>query len=367
MVSGVTVAVAGAIALQMLFHAVDQDFVTDTGADPSRAQVQVETSRSSVAQTARQVRDLSAAKGVAEATGYTYTWALRPGAPEDGPGVRNVPVMIADCADMRRLVDVSACGPGTVYMVQPPHSLGMLDTADHPLEAGTRLDFNSSMVSDGGGPPRPWTIPADARSVPAGSDPEGGSLWGILATPDAIDASLLKIPGTRVLVRLDKSTPDAVEYVRTAAARFGVDTYAIDIDSTSESASYAQLRRGLLVGATLTLALIGASLLVSLLEQLRDRRKLLAVLVAFGTRRSALVWSVLWQTAVPVVLGLFLAAVGGVGLGAALLAMASRPFTMEWATVSTLSGVAGAVVLGVTLLSMPLLWRLMRPDALHTE
>jgi hypothetical protein len=40
--------------------------------------------------------------------------------------------------------------------------------------------------------------------------------------------------------------------------------------------------------AVVILLLIGASLLITVLEQLRDRRRLLAILVAFGTRRSTI-------------------------------------------------------------------------------
>ena len=66
-------------------------------------------------------------------------------------------------------------------------------------------------------------------------------------------------------------------------------------------------------GATLVMALIGFSLLLTALEQLRERRRLLAVLVAFGTRRSTLSWSLLWQSAVPVGLGLVVALPPGSG------------------------------------------------------
>ena len=58
------------------------------------------------------------------------------------------------------------------------------------------------------------------------------------------------------------------------------------------------------IGASIVIGLIGLSLLLTALEQVRERRHLLAVLVAFGTRRSTLGWSVLWQSAVPVALGL---------------------------------------------------------------
>ncbi|GGR86937.1 hypothetical protein GCM10010269_27600 [Streptomyces humidus] len=45
------------------------------------------------------------------------------------------------------------------------------------------------------------------------------------------------------------------------------------------------------------------SLLVSRLEQLRERRRLLSSLIAFGTRRRTLPLSVLRQTTIPIGLG----------------------------------------------------------------
>jgi predicted lysophospholipase L1 biosynthesis ABC-type transport system permease subunit len=120
-------------------------------------------------------------------------------------------------------------------------------------------------------------------------------------------------------------------------------------------------------GAIVTLLLIGASLLISVLEQLRERKKLLAVLVAFGTRRSTLAQSVLYQTAIPVVLGLVLAMAGGLSLGAMLLAMLSRPVAVDWSGVAAAIGLGAAVVAVVTLLSLPPLWRMMRADGLRTE
>ncbi|MFD5181477.1 FtsX-like permease family protein [Streptomyces sp. NPDC058372] len=56
--------------------------------------------------------------------------------------------------------------------------------------------------------------------------------------------------------------------------------------------------------------------LVSMIEQLRERRRVLAALAAFGTRRRTPAWSVLWRTAIPVTLGIALAVGGGLGLGA---------------------------------------------------
>jgi hypothetical protein len=68
-----------------------------------------------------------------------------------------------------------------------------------------------------------------------------------------------------------------------------------------------------------------------------------------------------------VVLGLTVAVVGGLALGAALLKMVHTPFHVDWASLGEMTAVGGAVIPAVTLLAMPALWRMMRPDGLRTE
>jgi ABC-type antimicrobial peptide transport system permease subunit len=108
-------------------------------------------------------------------------------------------------------------------------------------------------------------------------------------------------------------------------------------------------------------------MLVAMLESLRQRRRLLAILVAFGTRRSTLGWSVLWQTLIPVVLALLLAIGFGTVLGGILLAMVNRPVRADPRSVAAICALGLTLVAGVTGLSLPALWRLMRPDGLRTE
>jgi hypothetical protein len=60
-------------------------------------------------------------------------------------------------------------------------------------------------------------------------------------------------------------------------------------------------------GALVVLVLIAAGLLIGMVEQLRERRRLLAALLAVGVRRRTLGGALLVQTAVPVLLGLALA------------------------------------------------------------
>jgi ABC-type antimicrobial peptide transport system permease subunit len=122
-----------------------------------------------------------------------------------------------------------------------------------------------------------------------------------------------------------------------------------------------------LVGAAALLLLVGASVLVDVAEQLRERRRPFAVLVAAGTRRAVLTGSVLHQVAVPVLLGLVLAVVAGGGLAAALLAAIGVPVRLDWAAIGTTTATAVLVVLLTTAASLPLLRRATDPGGLRSE
>jgi hypothetical protein len=371
MVSGVTIAVAGAIALQMLFNGVSGDFVTSTGADTARAQATVGGEVSGAAQVDSYVRSIAAVQGVRTVHGYAESTATRPDAStlarSEATQYPNLPLEVADCATLRQLARITTCGPKSVFLLPPVDD--KYGSSDYKafIRPGGKLDLNTPETVAYTGKPRLWQIPAGAVTARSRLEASGSREWGVLATPEAMGGTSLSEASAQITVSLDPKQPEAIERLRNTVARFGVGVNVYTLTGTTEKKSYLQLRRGLFAGATLIMGLIGASLLVTMLEQLRERKKLLAVLVAFGTKRSALAWSVLWQTAVPVVLGLLLACAGGIGLGAALLAMVQRPFHSDWGSVAAMSGVGAAVIFAVTLLSLPPLWHLMRADGLRTE
>ncbi|MGX1118327.1 putative lysophospholipase L1 biosynthesis ABC-type transport system permease subunit [Streptomyces ambofaciens] len=195
----------------------------------------------------------------------------------------------------------------------------------------------------------------------------GTDRGGFLITPGALPDALATTLDGHAYLKLDESVPDVQDRVRNSAS--GIDRLADTVTwaETERTDRFDTIRTGLFVGAACVLALIGASLLVSQLEQLRERKKLLSALVAFGTRRRTLSLSVLWQTAIPIVLGLLLAMVVGLTLGTVLLKMTSTPVSVDWTGVLSMTGIGAAVVLAVTLCSLPPLLRLMRPEGLRTE
>ena len=189
----------------------------------------------------------------------------------------------------------------------------------------------------------------------------------LLVRESALPEKLAAFTSARLFLSLDLSVPDAYDHVRNTAARLDPAVQPMTWHSIESNDRYATIRTGLSVGSACVLALIGASLLVSQLEQLRERRKLLSSLVAFGARRRTLSLSVLWQTAIPIGLGLLLAATVGIALGAVLLRMTNTSIRVHWPSVLSMTGIGAGVVLVVTLLSLPPLLRLMRPDGLRTE
>ncbi|MGC0400839.1 ABC-type lipoprotein release transport system permease subunit [Streptomyces sp. SAI-126] len=368
MVNGIAVAVAGAIALQMLFAGTESDYTRDTGYDISRAQMQVSVPKGqSLAATAKEL---------AETKGVRQVYAFDEGFVNDGPGddASWARVTVADCTSLREVAKLTSCRDGDVFAshVAPEAGEGATDrlNADDESTAaarpGRKLWFDTSED-----PEKPtsvvWTVPKAVKQAESIADPTGYRRGGLLVTPGAFPAKAAAGVRGQIYLRLDDSLPDAREYVRNTAARIDPHEEPMTWVSTQSNDRYESIRTGLFVGAACVLALIGASLLVSQLEQLRERKKLLSALVAFGTKRRTLSLSVLWQTAIPVALGLLLASVVGLTLGVVLLRMTSTSVRVDWTSVLSMTGVGAGVVLAVTLLSLPPLLRLMRPDGLRTE
>jgi hypothetical protein len=108
-------------------------------------------------------------------------------------------------------------------------------------------------------------------------------------------------------------------------------------------------------GSLITLLLAGASLLVPALEQVRARRRPLAVLTASGVPRSTLAWSLLWQNAIPLLLAMVVAVATGAGLG--VLRVLAQPVALDFAGMGVLAGASVLLVLLVTVPTLPALRR----------
>ncbi|MEO3977724.1 FtsX-like permease family protein [Streptomyces sp. CAU 1734] len=366
-ISGIVVAAAGAIALQTLFSSVEGDFTAPTGADVERAHLQVLSQVRDGSEALAVLGEYQRAKGVAGLVGTVRSTANRPG-PKPA-GEEEFPftaLTIGDCASLRQLAKLPSCADGDVFTIRRD---GKFSPYLYYPRAGEKLSLGGNRNNAEPGRQLAWRIPDGARQVRTLTNPVGERAGGVLATPSAVDPARLAKPRISAMIRLDRTVPDAVEHVRNAVAELSPPTRrpsVTEIELNEVDPRFASIRTGLLVGATATMALIAVSLLVTTLEQLRDRRRLLSVLIAFGTRRSTLCWSVLWQTAVPIGLGLVLAAAGGMLLGQVLLLMVGTIAT-DWLVFLPITAVGAGLILLITLLSLPPLWRMMRPDGLRSE
>lgn len=365
-VSGITVAVAGAVALQMLFAAMADDFERVTGQDPSRAQFHTYSEKVSGDAATRTIEEFRATRGVESVIGTVETYVTRPGTYEADEMQPTTSLSIGDCATLMEIAEIGSCKDGDVFVVHPRGDKELADWVDQTARKGKEIELNPTVGSLRGAKSKRWILPADARTVTTARDPLGEDNWGIMATVGAIDPRTLPNAQTIAQIRVDSGVEDAAEYIRNTAARIDPGMRVATVTSVTRDRQYASVQTGLQLGAAATLLLIAASMLVSQLEQLRERKRLLSVLVAYGTRRVTLGWSVLWQTAVPVVIGLLAAIVGGLGLGAVLTWMIAKTVT-EWWLFLPMAGTGAALILVVTLLSLPPLWRMMRPDGLRTE
>lgn len=357
MVNGIAVAVAGAIALQMLFAGTSDAYTKPTGRDVSRVQMSVDLPYG--ASLADADRQLAKTKGVRRTTAFSSTSLGERGKDPE----LNTTLTVGDCAALREMARLPSCREGDVFTTRSA------DDPDTPKlsKPGRTVYLDPAYTGGFKHQAIAWTVPQVVKKAGTLVDPMGMERTGILATPSALPAKAAASVRGEVYLQLDQSVPDVLDLVRNTMAK--IDPLARDSQwfASTESRRYSSIRTGLFIGATCVLALIGASLLVSQLEQLRERKKLLSALVAFGTRRRTLSLSVLWQTAVPVGIGLVLAAAVGLTLGAVLLKMTGSPVTVDWLSVLSMTGIGALVVLVVTLLSLPPLVRMMRPEGLRTE
>ncbi|NGN66958.1 ABC transporter permease [Streptomyces sp. A7024] len=356
LVNGIAVAVAGAVALQMLFTGVEDDYTRQTGQDTEQAQMWVRASGAGGAHLDERLADTEGVRGTITLNRVSIALKART--------EKSTTLTVGTCKALREVANLPSCTDGDIFYISGGYSDKYTKRITAP---GSRVYLDPSYEFDKG-KAVPWQMPRGARTATKKHAPNDMAREGVLATPAAARAPLASGTITaEAYVRTDPAVSDAADQVRTAAAAVDPLTTVMTLNSTEESNQFAGIRTGLLVGAVCVLLLIGASLLVGQLEQLRERRKLLSSLVAFGTKRSTLSLSVLWQTAIPVALGLTLATGTGVALGAVLLKMAATPVTVDWPAILTMAAAGGAVVAAVTLLSLPPLIRMMRAEGLRTE
>ncbi|MFF4221863.1 ABC transporter permease [Streptomyces abikoensis] len=360
-VGGITVAMAGAIAIHMLFAGVQGEFEEGL---PTHSRMSGVYRGSTPAEVRSYTNSFRATPGVREALVTVDQFAHK----SNDAASSATGVTVGDCDTLRRLAKLDSCRDGDVFVADAPEP-GLGRSAEFP--PGTRLFMEDRPYGSdrrNGREPRTyeWTIPASARVVQGLKDPTGMYHHGVLATPSTIDFAALPDPTTMVAIQLEPGNLEAVERVRNTAAAIDPLMRVYRMGGIRKESNYAMLQQALLVGTGLLLALIGAGLTATTLEQLRERRRLMSTLAALGARRTSVIGSVLWQTAIPVVLGTALAVAGGLGLGWVMLQVVNGT-VRDWLDFLPVVGVGVGMIALVTTLSLPAVHHMTRPNGLRTE
>jgi hypothetical protein len=347
-VSGIAVSVAGIIAVQGLLGA---SIAATSGSQPPAGRFQVVAYTNGADGTGWGAA-LAATPGVTEVrtAGYGY---LRTD-PEDQIGVN---VRVGDCEVLRQYAPLPSCADGDSFLTVRE---GWDNTV---LSPGTVAAVHGSAEA----PLSRWAVPADLPSVTL--YPSEAGPMSYLATPAALKISpdLRGMITDAYLLRLDPADPDAVERVRNTMIRLAPAAPLQLFGDERIGDQFGGARQVAQGCAVLFLLFIGASMLINVTEQLRERRRLLAVLAAFGTRRRTLSASVLYQVAVPATIGLLLAVLIGSSLSAVLLAVTRAPVELDWPAIATMTAAVAAMIMAVTAAGLPLLFRLLQVQELRSE
>lgn len=356
-IAGIVVTVAGAIALQGLFSgAVNAGTAhhADTLEEVYAQQEFGAAGYNLMANLNLGSADV-AARSVEEVTGVEAVLAYSGVRGETAEGTE-ISIRVADCPTLEQMADLPSCSPGDVFSGAPE------------LAGGANLAVGEGEET----PPTDWSVPEPIGFEGTPLEHPWAALGAtaedsVLATPEAAASIEDALSSGTLWMRVDPTAPELQEELRAAVA--GVDpTYRMVFPMTSETdRSLVGVGTMLLGGAIACLAMISAGLVLGTVEQIRERRRVHAVLTAFGARKRTLVASVVWQSALPVLLGVALATVTGLALGALLMRLFHLPPVFDPIAVVGITGAGIGVVFLTTLAALPALLRGMRPEGLRWE
>lgn len=360
-VTGIAISVACVIAVQTVLAGVEATSpameLRHTNFDEYQLVAHTTTARGTMHADPAQSAAIATIAGI-RSTSTVISLQARVDRGEDPDGDdtgRGVSILVGDCSVLGRYAVIERCTDGDTF------HYGVTDRA----EPGTALQVSGILKTTQS---RRWVVPDTARRVvPRDQETVRPQTDLVLSTPAAIRDVTVAGASVTMYFLLDDTAGEVVDRIRTAVLRTDPLATVYRSKMDGHSSALATIKRALSTGALVLLLFIGASMVVNTLEQLRERSRLLAVLAAFGTRRSTIVRAILYQLAIPVFLGLGTAALYSIGLSAALLKSMNAPLRIDVAGALGICAGATAVVLMSAACTVPLVYRMTRPEALRTE
>lgn len=350
-VSGLVVVLAGTILIQGVITSLGSGVQQrDSPAGVAAAPVRVQTTAAHEAEVSKLASAAPGATGAHPARNMTFRSDDRQ---EYGT--------VGDCVALKARADIGDCSDGDVFYLASAES-GAAPTGRLQLQGYSRGE-------EVNGPE--WTVPGNVHVVqPGGSGDVGGD--SLLVTPGALGG--LALPDSTVGVYVS-GTGDPQALTDNVARAVSPLAWNATVSTSDYLKEYVErdrrmvenFRAVLLTASLFVLAVAAMSLLMLSIEQISERRRPLAALSAAGVPIGVLARGSLWQTAIPVVVGVVLAVAAGLGLTAPILRLADRPMIIDVPALLALAGATVAAVLLVTGLTMPLLRQVTRLDTLRSE
>lgn len=360
-VAGACVVLTGAIALQTLL------VLSDRPGDQDRARPIPATSYYARAETPTlaDVSDIAdrfaTVPGVTSVVGGVLISVQSPPTDPAFPEPGGMAV-IADCSTLPATV---ACRDGEVFRQTRPQNLPGQAAAPAP----------GSVVALGDSGDVAWTVPATLTPIDMGVSSDSSIYWSdLIITPGSLTeeqrGAALAEGVLDLRVSSDAAPGSLVDALAIAAGRPATQLFVISptgLDSGARGELKTTARTGLLIGGALTVVVAGLGLLVMSVEQLLQRRRRLTLAVASGVPRGVLARSLVMGAAVPMAIGVVMAAVVGNLLALAFLAVFGEPPAVDL-TVTAVSAIAalGAVVV-ITAAVVPVLYRVTRITSVRTS
>lgn len=358
-VGGVSVVLAGAIALQSLLVGLSGQVPGAARSANHQGSSLVHVDAPTVAELTSVPERIQALGGYSDFRGGTFVFLDRQGT-TDG-----LEAFVGTCAQISQNIGIADCRDGDAFAISDGSS-GLPFT----LRVGDRLVPAQPVHDDA-----VVVLPATFRSAPV--DPERirrtDFAPDIVVTPGALGADADAVLASGFTYLLVRPTPGSVAGVASLRGALGELSWRASVAGSDEvlpSSGRLQVtsavRWGLFAAGLLTLVVTAAGLILVSVQQLLDRRRALTLLVASGVPRSLVRKAMMTGALIPAVVGVAVATVLGTGLSAGLQLALVRGVELDLRTIALYGGCTLIAELAVTAAMLPAVGRLTRLESLRT-
>jgi hypothetical protein len=267
-------------------------------------------------------------------------------------------VMVTNCGALDKAVagHVPPCRTGDVLLNGTLHGRRLRPTLTVGLQTGGSI-----------------RVHIDPSRVGSFRSQLGRWAYTVLVPLDAADASIRRWPPSALFVATDGS-PSTLERIRNEL----YPTIGLVVHARGERLDYVDevpvlVGGAVTLGLLITFAIAAATLLITSVDAVGERRRSLAALAAVGASRGVLRRALAVETALPMLAGVALglgSAIGGTWMvwrAVAKFESMDEPPPIYWRSLDVVVAFAIVAIVLATLATFPSLGRAIRPESLRTE